>query len=58
MTISLSVQEKKQNTDFLDGHLGFPTGTILAIFDLLVTLMLSTKFQVNGLFDSEEQVKN
>ena len=29
------------------GHLGFPIGTILAIFDLLVTLMLPTKFQVS-----------
>ena len=29
------------------GHLGFPNGTILAIFDPQVTLMLPTKFQVN-----------
>ena len=28
-------------------HLGFPIGTILAIFDLQVTLMLPTKYQVN-----------
>ena len=44
----LSVQEKKQKTDFQDGyhdgHFGFPIGTILAIFDLQVTLMLPTKF--------------
>ena len=37
--------------DFQDGghggHLGFPNGTILAIFDLQVTLMLPTKYQVN-----------
>ena len=36
----LSVQEKKQKIDFQDGchgsHLGFPIGTILAIFDLQV----------------------
>ena len=35
----LSVQEKKRKKDFQDGchggHLGFPIGTILAIFDLL-----------------------
>ena len=34
----LSVQEKKRKIDFQDGghggHLGFPIGTILAIFDL------------------------
>ena len=37
-SIGLSVQEKKQKIDFQDGchgsHLGFPIGTILAIFDL------------------------
>ena len=35
--------------DFQDGrgHLGFPIGTILAIFDLQVTPMLPTKIQVN-----------
>ena len=36
-----SVQEKKQKID--GGHLGFPIGTILAMFDLQVTLMLPTK---------------
>ena len=30
------------------GHLGFPTGTILAIFDLQVTLMLRTSFESIG----------
>ena len=49
----LSVQEKKRKIDFQDGshggHLGFPIGTILAIFDLQVTLMLPTKFPVNWL---------
>ena len=44
----LSVQEKKRKIDFQDGgHLGFPIGTILAIFDLQVTPMLPTKYQVN-----------
>ena len=37
-------------TDFQDGdcggHLGFPTGTILAIFDLEVILLLQCKFQL------------
>ena len=45
---SLSVQEKKQKTDFQDGHygghLGFLIQMILAIFDLQVTPMLPTKF--------------
>ena len=57
-SIGLSVQEKKQKLDFQDschgGHLRFPTGMILAIFDLQVTLMLPTKFRVNWPFDSEE----
>ena len=47
----LSVQEKKLKLDFKDdgrgGHFVFPIGTILAIFDVQVTLMLPTKFQVN-----------
>ena len=50
-SIGLSVQEKKRKIDFQDGHhgghLGFPIGTILAIFDLQVTLMLPTKYRVN-----------
>ena len=37
-SIGLLVQEKKQKIDFQDGchggQLGFPIGTILAIFDL------------------------
>ena len=47
-SIGLSVQEKKRKIDFQDGgHLEFPIGTILAIFDLQVTLMLPTKYRVN-----------
>ena len=43
----LSVQEKKRKIDFQDGgHLGFLIGTILAIFDLQVTPMLPTKYEV------------
>ena len=47
-SIGLSVQEKKRKIDFQDGgHLGFPIGTILAIFDLQVIPMLPTKYRVN-----------
>ena len=45
--------------DFQDGcHLGFPIGTILAIFDLQVTLMLPSKSGVNWPFGSGEEAKN
>ena len=37
--------------------IGFPIGTILAIFDLQVTLMPPTKFQVNWPFISGEEWK-
>ena len=53
-SIGLSVQEKKQKIDFL----GFPIGTILAIFDLQVTPMLPTTFGVNWLLGSGEEAKN
>ena len=47
----LSVQEKKGKIDFQagghGGHLGFPIGMTLAIFDLQVTPMLPTKYRVN-----------
>ena len=50
-SIGLSVQEKKRKIHFQDGHHGgyleFLIGTILAIFDLQVTPMPPTKFQVN-----------
>ena len=49
-SIGLSVQEKRK-IDFQDGghggHLGFPIGMILAIFDVQVTPMLPTKYRVN-----------
>ena len=58
----LSVQEKKRKIDFQDGchggHLGFPIGTILAIYDLQVILMLPRKFGVNWPFGSGEEAKN
>ena len=40
------------------GHLGFPIGTILDIFDLQVTPMLPSKFGVNWSFGSGEEAKN
>ena len=45
-SIGLSVQEKKRKIDFQDGS-HVPIGTILATFDLQVTLMLPTKYRVN-----------
>ena len=57
----LSVQEKKRKIYFQDGghggHLGFPIGTILAIYDLQVILMLPSKFGVNWPFSSGEEEK-
>ena len=43
-SFGLSVQEKKFNIDFQDGHL--LEFSIRAIFDLHVSLLLPTKFQV------------
>ena len=47
--------------DFQDGyhggHLGFPSGTILAVSELQVTPMLPTKFLVNWSFCSGEEGK-
>ena len=60
-SIGLSVQEKKRKIAFQDGchggHLGIWTDTILAIFDLQVTLMLPSKFGVNWPFGSGEEAK-
>ena len=60
-SISLLVQKKKGKTDFQDGghggHLGFLIETIVATFDLQVTLMLPTKFQVSWPFSSGEDAK-
>ena len=54
----LSVQEKKRKIDFQDGchggHLGFPIGMILAIFDLQVTPMLASLESI-GLSVQEKQ---
>ena len=58
----LLVQAKKLKIDIQDcrhgGKLGFLIRTILAIFDLQVTLMLPTKFGVNWPFGPGEEAKN
>ena len=55
----LSVQEKKFKINFQDGcHLGLLMGTILAIFDLQIILIFTTKFQVNCHFHLGEEVQN
>ena len=53
----LLVQEKKRKIDFQIG-LCVSDQNYLAIFDLQVTLMLPTKFQVNWPLGSGEEVKN
>ena len=40
------------------GHLGYPIGPILSIFDLYVTPMLATKFKVYWPFGSRDEAKN
>ena len=59
--MGLSIQEKKFKTDFQDGNCGghcvFQLERFLAIFDLQVTSMIPTKFQVNWPFGSEEVKK-
>ena len=58
-SIGLSVQEEKWKIDFQDGRHGtLPVGLILASFDLQITLMLPTKFQVNWPFGSGGEAKN
>ena len=50
---------ERDHLNTLNGsQLGFTIGTILAIFDLQVTLMLPTKFPVNWPFSSGEEAKN
>ena len=60
-SIGLSVLAKKFQIHFQagdgGGHVGFPIGAILAIFDQQVTQILSIKFRVNWHFRSGE-VKN
>ena len=53
---------EKRKIDFQDGHhdgnSGFPIGMVLTTFDLQVTPMLPTKFQVNWPLGSEGEAKN
>ena len=58
---SLFVQEKFRiefHNGGYDDHLGFPFEMILAIFDLQVASIHSTKFRVNWPFGSGEEVQN
>ena len=52
----------EEKIDFQDGchsgHLGFPIGTILSIFDLQVRPMLPTKFGVDWHLGLGEEAKN
>ena len=52
-----SVKVKKRKIDFQDGHhrghLGFPISRILAIFDLKVTMIFPTKFEIKWPFGQE-----
>ena len=62
MSIGFSVQKKRLKQDFKDGghgsHLGFLIENKMAIFDVQVTPMLPTMFQVNWPFGSGEKAKN
>ena len=57
-SIGFWVQEKKRKIDFQDGHHGghlvFPIGMILAIFDLQVNPMLPSKFGGNWPYGSRK----
>ena len=58
-SVSLSVQEKKPKIDFQDGrHLGFPTGTVLASFDLRVAPTHPSKFRVCKPISSRDGAQN
>ena len=60
-SIGLSVHKKTRKIEFQGGrhggHLGFLIGTILSIFDLQVSPMLPSKFQVNWYFGSGGEAK-
>ena len=57
----LSVQEKKQKIDFQDGchggHLGYPTDTILAIFDLRGCIKKYVDFYYNFKTTQRKSIK-
>ena len=56
--LAFGFRRRSEKIDFQDGHhgghLGFPISMILATFDLQVTLMLPTMFDVNWPFGSGE----
>ena len=60
-SVGLSCQENKYNIDFKDdgwgGHLGFPIGKILNIFDLQVFRIFPSKCLVSGLSVQQKKRK-
>ena len=57
--MGLSVHEKKFKTDFQYGNFhDCGSHKLLAIFDLQVTSMIPTNFEVNWPFGSGEEAKN
>ena len=60
--LAFGFRRRSEKIDFQNschgGHLGFPTGTILVIFDLQVTPLLPSKFGVNWHSGSGEEAKN
>ena len=57
--LGLGVEAKNRFQDCCHGgHLGFQIGTIIAIFDLQVTLMLPSQIGVYWTFGSGEEAKN
>ena len=60
--VGLSVQDKKFKKDFQDGdcggHIGFPIRLSLAIFDLQIASLLSTKLRVKWPFGLGEEAQN
>ena len=51
--VKIDVQEGRRG-----GYLGLPIRTILATFDLQITLILPTKFRVSWALCSKEEVQN
>ena len=57
-SVGLSDHKKKFNIDFQDGgQLGYPIRTILASFDLQVTLILPMKFESIAILVQEKKFK-
>ena len=59
--LAFRFNRKSSITDFQDGghggHLGFPIGIFLTIFDLQVTSILPMRFQENWPFNQEKKIK-